>query len=311
MQDIRAYRPRRSLRKLLYNDWKRHKWKYILVIPVILFFLLFHYKPMYGILIAFKKYKPNRGIWGSDWVGLQYFERLFSSAMFFRVFRNTLLLNIYSVIFGFPAPILLALLLNEIRNLKYKRLVQSIVYIPHFFSWVVLAGMIQNILSPSHGIVNVFIKFITGMEEGIYFLADERWWRTMFVISGIWKEIGWGTIIYLAAITGSDHRWRGQIPPDHQHHVALHCAHHRDPVDFAHGQHDGRGHGARIALVQQRGARCGGRVLHLRVPARRAENAVFAHHGHGLVPVGGIRDPAFEHQRHRQVDQWRGHLVRA
>ena len=154
--------------------------------------------------IAFKNYKMNLGIWGSEWVGLQYFERLFSSAMFFRVFRNTLLLNIYSVIFGFPAPILLALLLNEIRNLKYKRLVQSIVYIPHFFSWVVLAGMIQNILSPSHGIVNVFIKFITGMEEGIYFLADERWWRTMFVISGIWKEIGWGTIIYLAAITGID-----------------------------------------------------------------------------------------------------------
>ena len=187
-----------KIAKMLYRD----RYLYLLLVPAILFFVIFKYAPLYGVQIAFKNYKMNLGIWGSEWVGLQYFERLFSSAMFFRVFRNTLLLNIYSVIFGFPAPILLALLLNEIRNLKYKRLVQSIVYIPHFFSWVVLAGMIQNILSPSHGIVNVFIKFITGMEEGIYFLADERWWRTMFVISGIWKEIGWGTIIYLAAITG-------------------------------------------------------------------------------------------------------------
>ena len=189
-----------KIAKMLYRD----RYLYLLLVPAILFFVIFKYAPLYGVQIAFKNYKMNLGIWGSEWVGLQYFERLFSSAMFFRVFRNTLLLNIYSVIFGFPAPILLALLLNEIRNLKYKRLVQSIVYIPHFFSWVVLAGMIQNILSPSHGIVNVFIKFITGMEEGIYFLADERWWRTMFVISGIWKEIGWGTIIYLAAITGID-----------------------------------------------------------------------------------------------------------
>ena len=173
-----------KIAKMLYRD----RYLYLLLVPAILFFVIFKYAPLYGVQIAFKNYKMNLGIWGSEWVGLQYFERLFSSAMFFRVFRNTLLLNIYSVIFGFPAPILLALLLNEIRNLKYKRLVQSIVYIPHFFSWVVLAGMIQNILSPSHGIVNVFIKFITGMEEGIYFLADERWWRTMFVISGIWKD---------------------------------------------------------------------------------------------------------------------------
>ena len=118
-----------KIAKMLYRD----RYLYLLLVPAILFFVIFKYAPLYGVQIAFKNYKMNLGIWGSEWVGLQYFERLFSSAMFFRVFRNTLLLNIYSVIFGFPAPILLALLLNEIRNLKYKRLVQSIVYIPHFF----------------------------------------------------------------------------------------------------------------------------------------------------------------------------------
>ena len=120
------------------------------------------------------------------------------------MFRNTLLLNIYNLVFGFPAPIILALMLNEMRSQRYKRLSQSIVYIPHFFSWVVLAGMVDSVLSPSTGIVNMFIKAVTGSEEGIYFLASTRWWRTVFVVVNIWKEIGWGTIIYLAAISGVD-----------------------------------------------------------------------------------------------------------
>lgn len=183
---------------------KRHWMVYLMAIPVMAYYIIFCYLPMFGIVIAFQDFRVTRGFFRSDWVGLEHFVDYFDSIYAWQTIRNTLSISLLGLIFGFPAPILLALLLNEIRNLKYKRLVQSIVYIPHFFSWVVLAGMIQNILSPSHGIVNVFIKFITGMEEGIYFLADERWWRTMFVISGIWKEIGWGTIIYLAAITGID-----------------------------------------------------------------------------------------------------------
>lgn len=189
-----------KISKLLWRD----RYLYLLLIPAVLYFVIFKYVPLYGVQIAFRNYKMNLGIWGSEWVGFQYFERLFNSSMFFRVFRNTLMLNIYSLVFGFPAPIILALMLNEIRSMKYKRLVQSVVYIPHFFSWVVLAGMIANLLSPSHGIVNVIIKALTGSSEGIYFLASSRWWPTVFVAAGIWKEVGWGTIIFLAAIMGID-----------------------------------------------------------------------------------------------------------
>ena len=194
----RPKRPRIS--RLLWRD----RYLYLLLLPAILYFVIFKYAPMYGVQIAFKDYKMNLGIWGSEWVGFKYFERLFKSSVFIRIFRNTLLLNVYSVVFGFPAPILLALMLNEIRSNRYKRVVQSIVYIPHFFSWVILAGMIKNLLSPSHGLINMALKALFDMEEGIYFMTEAEWWPAIFVISGIWKEVGWGTIIYLAAITGID-----------------------------------------------------------------------------------------------------------
>ncbi len=194
----RPKRPRIS--RLLWRD----RYLYLLLLPAILYFVIFKYAPMYGVQIAFKDYKMNLGIWGSEWVGFKYFERLFKSSVFIRIFRNTLLLNVYSVVFGFPAPILLALMLNEIRSNRYKRVVQSIVYIPHFFSWVILAGMIKNLLSPSHGLINMALKALFDMEEGIYFMTEAEWWPVIFVISGIWKEVGWGTIIYLAAITGID-----------------------------------------------------------------------------------------------------------
>jgi len=189
-----------KIRKMLWRD----RYLYLLLLPAALYFIIFKFVPMYGVQIAFKDYKIDLGISGSEWVGARYFERLFQSSMFFRVFRNTLLLNIYSVIFGFPAPIILALMLNELRSKRYKRIMQSIVYIPHFFSWVILAGMISNLLSPSHGAINRVYMALTGAENGIYFLTETKWWPTVFVISGIWKEIGWGTIIYLAAITGID-----------------------------------------------------------------------------------------------------------
>ena len=201
MQDIRAYRPRRSLRKLLYNDWKRHKWKYILVIPVILFFLLFHYKPMYGILIAFKKYKPNRGIWCSDWVCLQYFYDFFTDYYFYRVVTNTFLISLYSLLWGFPMPILLALMLNELRSQWFKRTVQTVTYIPHFISLVVICGLIRQ-FSLSGGVFNDIIAFFGGTRTPL--LQHPEYFRTIYVASGIWQEVGWSSIIYLAALTGVD-----------------------------------------------------------------------------------------------------------
>lgn len=195
---------RQSRKSKLSKALWRDRYLYLLLIPAVLYYIIFKYSPLYGVQIAFKNYKINLGIWGSEWVGLQYFERLFKSSMFYRTFRNTLLLNIYSVVFSFPAPILLALMLNEMRSQKYKRTVQTLLYIPHFFSWVVLAGMVSSILSPSHGVVNTIYKMITGANEGIYFLARSDLWRGVFIVVNIWKEVGWGTIIFLAAIAGTD-----------------------------------------------------------------------------------------------------------
>ena len=149
---------------------------------------------MYGIIMAFKDYKIGDGIWGSAWVGVKHFRTLFNSYDFYRILRNSLLLNVYSVIFQFPVPILLALLLNEVKCNRFKKPVQSILYLPHFLSWVILAGIVIQMLSPSTGIVNAIIKFFGG--EPIYFMSSKGWWLVVFIISGIWKESGWGTIIY-------------------------------------------------------------------------------------------------------------------
>jgi putative aldouronate transport system permease protein len=157
---------------------------------------------MYGIIIAFKDFKVGRGIMGSAWVGVQQFEKLFKSPDFFRILRNTLLLNVYGLIFGFPAPVILAILLNEVRSVLFKKISQSILYLPHFISWVILAGIFIQMLSPSTGVINLILKLF-GLNP-IYFLADSFWWPVVFVISGIWQGAGWGTIIYLAAISAID-----------------------------------------------------------------------------------------------------------
>lgn len=192
---------KRSLGQILREDWQKNKWKYILVIPVILFFILFHYKPMYGIIIAFKKYKPNRGIWGSAWVGLKYFEDFFSDYYFFRVVRNTFLISLYSLVWGFPMPILLALLLNELRVKWFKRAVQTISYIPHFISMVVICGLIRH-FALSGGVFNDIIALFGG--ERVPLLQKPEYFRTIYVASSIWQEVGWSSIIYLAALTGVD-----------------------------------------------------------------------------------------------------------
>ncbi|TLS49006.1 sugar ABC transporter permease [Paenibacillus antri] len=180
----------------------KNKWLYIFLIPGLLYFLIFKYAPMFGIVIAFKQLSLAKGIWGSEWIGLANFETLFSSAHFIRVLRNSILLSVYQIVFGFPAPIILALMLNEVRQMAFKRISQTILYLPHFISWVVLAGIVINFLSPTDGIANQIVTAFGG--EPIKFLQEPQYFRTIIVSAEIWKGIGWGTIIYLAAMTGID-----------------------------------------------------------------------------------------------------------
>jgi putative aldouronate transport system permease protein len=186
----------------LRRDLVRDRWLYLFMLIPLAYFIIFKYGPMYGIIIAFKDFKIGKGIIGSDWIGFQQFRLLFNSPDFFIVLRNTLLLNIYGLVFGFPVPIIIALLLNEIRNRLYKRINQSVLYIPHFISWVILAGIFIQMLSPSTGIINNIIKALGG--QPVYFMANNFWWVVVYVVSGIWQGAGWGTIIYLAAISGID-----------------------------------------------------------------------------------------------------------
>lgn len=190
---------RNTQRKNLLTSLYRDRYLYLFLVPVILFFLIFKYAPLAGMVIAFKDYNLYEGIAGSPWVGFKHFIRLFSSRDFFRVVRNTFLLNLYSLAAGFPVPIILALMLNEVRSIRLKKTIQLTIYLPHFVSWVIMGGIITSILSPSTGIVNTIIRGISGKE--IFFLGSEAWWPIVFVVSGIWKEAGWGTIIYLAAIS--------------------------------------------------------------------------------------------------------------
>ena len=183
----------------------KHKYLHMLAIPCIIYFIVFKYLPMYGIIVAFKDYKGMGGFWGiidSEWVGIKNFQIFFKSMYFGRLLKNTLLLSVYNLIFVFPAPIILAILINEVKGKYFKKTVQTISYMPHFLSWVVCAGLIMQILAPSGGPVNAILEKF-GVEP-IYFVNDISWFRTVLVGSSLWKEIGWGSIVYLAAITGID-----------------------------------------------------------------------------------------------------------
>ncbi len=183
------------------KDLRRNRALYLLVLPVVIFYIVFHYAPMYGAIIAFKDYTPSLGVMKSPWVGLSNFTRFFNSPYCFRLIRNTLLLSIYNLIFGFPAPIILALLLNEVRNTKFKSLTQTITYLPHFISMVVVAGMITNFCMSS-GLFNDIIVFFGGERSPL--LQNPDLYRLIYVASGIWQEVGWGSIIYLSALSGVD-----------------------------------------------------------------------------------------------------------
>lgn len=183
------------------KDWKRNKSLYFLVIPVILFYILFHYKPMYGAVIAFQDYNPRLGVSGSDWVGFDQFLRFFASPYFGRLLKNTLLLSVYGIIFGFPAPIILALLLNELKARKFKKTVQTITYLPHFISLVVVTGIIKD-FTQSTGLINDVIVTLGGVRTSL--IQNPALYRTIYIVSDIWQGIGWGSIIYLSALSGVD-----------------------------------------------------------------------------------------------------------
>lgn len=183
------------------RDYKRNKWKYFIAIPVIVYLLIFNYKPMYGVIIAFKRFKPHLGIMDSPWIGLQNFKSLFSDIYFTRSFRNTLTISALSIIFSFPAPILLALLLNEVKSQKVKRTVQTITYMPHFISMVVICGMIVS-FTQSGGLFNDIIAFFGGKRTNL--LIQIQNFYPIYILSEIWQQIGWDSIIYLAALAGVD-----------------------------------------------------------------------------------------------------------
>lgn len=192
---------KKSFLARLKRDISMHKWKYFLVLPVLAYFLIFHYKAMYGIIIAFKNYRASRGISGSEWVGFRYFEMFFKDPYFFRVLRNTLTINILQLIFSFPVPIFLALLLNEVRVSWFKRSVQTITYMPHFISVMVVCGLVKSYCQ-SGGVINDLIAFFGGERTNL--LAEPQFFYPIYIISGIWQSAGWGSIVYLAALSGID-----------------------------------------------------------------------------------------------------------
>lgn len=182
------------------TNWKKYGFYYLMAAPALIGFFIFDYLPMYGIILAFKDYRFVDGIIGSPWVGLQHFEQFFSDIFFWRILKNTLIISSLHIVFGFPAPIILALLFNELANRRFKMAVQTISYLPHFMSWVILAGIMVEVLSPARGALNYLITLFGG--KPIYFLADTDYFVGVLVASHVWQSIGWGSVVYLAGIAG-------------------------------------------------------------------------------------------------------------
>ncbi len=181
---------------------KRDRWLYLLLVPGLLYFLIFKYAPMWGVVIAFQDYSPFKGVFASDWVGFENFKDFFQNPDFFRLLKNTFILAVLDLVFFFPAPIILALMLNELRINVYKRTVQTFIYVPHFMSWVIIASITYIFFTTSGGVVNEIVSFFTGKE--INFLSSPEWFRPLIMGQIIWKETGWGTVIFLAALATVD-----------------------------------------------------------------------------------------------------------
>ena len=195
----RVIRPcRKSPLVRLAQSWQL----YVLLLPAVAYLIIFHYIPLYGVQIAFRDYRPRNGFLGSTWVGLKHFKYFLNSPQFPQLMRNTVLLSLYSLIFTFPLPILLALLLNECGSVGYKKFVQNVTYAPHFISTVVLCGMVIAFTAPDTGIINSLVVLLGG--KSVDYMTQESSWRAIYVISDIWKNTGWSSIIYLAALAGID-----------------------------------------------------------------------------------------------------------
>lgn len=190
-------------KKINYAVYFKNNWQlYVLILPAIIYFIVFNYMPLYGIQIAFKDFKAVFGISGSKWVGFKHFENFFHAYYFKRLLANTLLLNVYNLLWSFPVPIILAILLNQIKGPKIKRFIQTSIYVPYFISTVVLAGMLYIFLSPTSGIFNI-LRQALGM-KAVDFMSDAKAFRTIYIVSGIWQSAGWGTILYIASLSGVD-----------------------------------------------------------------------------------------------------------
>jgi len=187
--------------RLMITLWKQ-RYLYLLLLPGLAYFIIYKYLPMWGIMMAFQDYIPNLGLSNSPWVGLKHFERFFSEPQFWMLFRNTIILAVYNLVFFFPITIIVALLLNEVKNEHYKRFVQTTTYLPHFLSWVVIVGLAYTLLSTEEGAINFLFEAL-GLPR-INFLLSAEWFRPVVVLETIWRDGGWGTIIFLAALAGVD-----------------------------------------------------------------------------------------------------------
>lgn len=186
----------------IWSQLVKYKYLYMLLAPGVIWYFVYKYLPMYGLIIAFKDFNFSKGIWDSPWVGLKHFEFLFAYPDFYRIVKNTILMNLYELVFSFPAPIILALLLNELKNMAFKRSIQTIVYFPHFLSWVVFGGIVIQLLSPNDGLINQ-VRLFFGLDP-IHFMVQSDFFRPIVILSLILKESGWGAIIYLAALSAID-----------------------------------------------------------------------------------------------------------
>lgn len=190
----------RTILKPYLRNWEL----YVLISPVLAYFIIFEYIPMYGVQIAFKNFVATKGIWGSSWVGMRHFERFFDSYFFWRLITNTLGVSLYQLVVGFPVPIILALMINEVKQSRilFKKIVQTVTYAPHFLSTVVLVGIVVMFLAPETGMINKIIVLFGG--QPISFMTEPAWFKTIYVGSGVWQQMGWSSIIYLAALAGID-----------------------------------------------------------------------------------------------------------
>lgn len=195
-------RRRTHAKRNVFKKFAQSRYLVLLMLPGLAYYLIFHYAPMYGVLMAFKNFKGSTSIWSAPWVGFRWFEEIFTSYYFPRLLTNTLILSIYNLIFGFPVPIIFALVLNEMHFRPVKRIVQTISYLPHFISVVVVVGMMQAILSTTDGVVNNLIRASGG--KAINFFGTSAWFRPLYIGSGIWESFGWNSIIYLAALSAAD-----------------------------------------------------------------------------------------------------------